>query len=217
MNITTLQRKARDGSLEVEHLLQAAAESLLGLSEELSRLGATHGWQLQGMQPDGTRVVPFARWAAVASAYASHGFPGLRELAREPDEVPFVLGLLEHVFTNESVAFAIEICEKFLSTPEWPRELGFRVTATLNLLLSFKRAAPVTETQARAIQDFLLALYPRAQTEAERAVVILALRGIGDEGALRFIEAAADFTGAWSGTKEPALRAVRKRIKASAR
>jgi hypothetical protein len=83
-------------------------------------------------------------------------------------------------------------------------------------LLSFKQAAPVSSAQAAAIQNFLIAVYPSLQAEAQRATCLLALRGVGDQNAIQFVEAAADFKEPWSDTKPVVLRAVRKRVKAFA-
>lgn len=213
MNISTLRKKARDGSLEVEHLLQAAVERQPGLSEELTRLSSTHDWKVQGPQPDGTLVVPFPKWAAVASAYASHQFAGLSVLAKEPENISFVLGLLEQIHTSESVSFLLDICNRCKTDLAEFEEIAFSVASTFNLLLSFKQAAPVTNLQARAIQEFLCALYPLAKSEPNRAVVLLALRGIGDRDAIQFIKSASNFGEPWSGTKELVLHAVRKRVK----
>lgn len=215
MNIATLRKKAQGGLLEVEDLLQAAIERQPGLSEELARLGAIYGWQTQGLQPDGTRVVPLAKWAAVASAYAESGFEGLRALAQEPHDIPFVLGLAEEIKSADSVAFILEICDLYLKG-EASEALAVRISSAFNLLLSFKQAAPVSSAQATAIQNFLIAVYPSIQTEAKRATVLLALRGVGDQTAIQFVEAAADFKEPWSDTKSVVLRVVRKRVKAHA-
>lgn len=216
MNIATIRKKARDGSLEVEDLLQAAIERQPGLSEELHRLSVMHSWRAQGLQPDGTRVVPFAKWAEVASAYASEEFAGLREIARNPENIPFVLGLIEEIKTNESVSFVLEISGQNLAKPPQSGALAFRIASAFNLLLSFKHAAPISTTQARNIQDYLFTLYPYAKSEADRAVVLLALRGVGDHEAIRFVESIQGLRDPWADTKESVLRAVRKRVKTNA-
>ncbi len=213
MNIATLRKKARNGSLEVEDLLQAAVERLPGLSEELSNLATKHEWLAQALMTDGTRIVPFAKWATVASAYASEEFAGLRALARKTENIPFILGLLEEIHTNESVSLVLEICSCYLTDLTQFKDMAFRATQTFNLLLSFKKAVPVTTVQAKAIQEFLCALYMHAEFESSRAHVLLALRGVGDNYAIKFVESSADFSAPWSGTKESVLRAVRKRVK----
>jgi hypothetical protein len=114
MNIATLRKKAQRGLLEVEDLLQAAIEKQPGLSEELARLAMAYGWQTQGLQCNGTWVVPLAKWAAVASAYADSGFVGLRAQVKEPQDIPFVLGLAEEIKYSDSVAFVLELSAQYL-------------------------------------------------------------------------------------------------------
>ena len=215
MNIKTLRKKARNDSLEVEHILQAAVEKQLGLAEELARLAAAHNWVTQGLQPDGTRVPPFAKWAAVASAYATEQFSGLRVLAQEKENISFIIGLIEEIHTNESISFLLELSQKCLSDLAQFGEEALRVAETFNVLLSFKQPVTVTNTQAKAIQDFLFTLYPHAKSEIKRAIVLLALRGIGDREAIKFVESALDFDGSLAATKASVLRAVRKRVKAN--
>lgn len=215
MNIATLRKKAKKGHLEVEHLLQAAIERQPGLSEELARLGATYQWKAQGLQSDGTRVVPLAKWAAVASAYADGGFEGLRAQVQEPQDISFVLGLAEEIKSADSVALILEICDLYLKGAA-TEELAARIASAINLLLSFKQAPRVSPAQAEAIQSFLISIYPNIQTEANRATVLCALRGVGDQTAIRFVEAAAGFKEPWSDTKPAVLRALRNRVKAHA-
>lgn len=216
MNIATLRKKARDGSLEVEHLLQAAAERQPGLADELERLTVEQQWSAKGILPDGSRVVPFAKWAEVAAEYSANDFDGLRELLTKSENAPFVFGLLEHLPTSASISIALEAAEGYLADLVSHREAAFHLASALNLLRSFKRAAPVTAVQARNAQVFLLTLYAHAKTEVERATVLLALRGVGDADALQFVESAEDFAAPWSTTKEVVLRAIRKRIKTDA-
>lgn len=216
MKIATLRKKAREGSLEVEDLLQAAVERQPGLSEELTRLGVKYGWRLQGLLPDGTRIVPLAKWATVASSYACEEFTGLRKLVQERENVPFVLSLVGQIKVNESVSFALELSDQYLGDLSKAENLGFRVAATFNLLLSFKPAAPLTSVQAKNVQNFLFALYPHAKSETHRALVLLALRGVGDEDAIRFVESIPDFIELGKNTKKSVINALRKRVKGNA-
>ncbi|WP_395008943.1 hypothetical protein [Undibacterium sp.] len=215
MNITTLRKKAQEGLLEVEDLLQAAIEKQPGLSEELARFATAYGWHKQGPQSDGTPVVPLAKWAVIASAYADCGFDGLRAQVQQPQDIPFVLGLAEEIKSSDSVAFVLEISAQYLRG-EASEELAARIASAFNLLLSFKQAAPVSAAQAIAIQNFLISVYPGLQAEARRATCLLALRGVGDQSAIQIVEAADDFKEPWNNTKSVVLRAVRKRIKAHA-
>lgn len=216
MNIATLRKKARNGSLEVEHLLRAAADRLPDLSDELARLTMELHWQVQSLQPDGTRVVPFAKWAEVAAAYSDDEFDGLRVLLRDPKNVPFVLGLVEELRTSASASFALELANRYFTDLANFEEAAFRLARAFNLLLSFKQAPLVTAVQAGCIQNFLCNLYPYAKTEADRALVLLALRGVGDFNAIQFVASTEVFAEPWAATKEAVLRAIRKRVKANA-
>ena len=212
MNIATLRKKAQGGLLEVEDLLQAAIEKQPGLSEELARLAMAYGWQTQGLQSNGSRVVPLAKWAAVASAYADSGFDGLRTQVKEPQDIPFVLGLAERIKSTDSVAFVLEVSAQYLRGKA-SGEIAAQIASAFNLLLSFKQAAPVSSAQAAAIQNFLVVVYPSLQAEAKRVTCLLALRGVGDQSAIQFVEEAADFKEPWIDTKSVVLRAFRKRVK----
>ena len=213
MKITTLRRKALNGLLEVEDLLRAAVENQPGLPEELARLTVECGWQSNGLLPDGTRVVPLAKWAAVVTSYSRGGFAALRMMASDPENIPFVLGLVEQIKTNESVALVLEMCRLHVTHPAHSEALAFEFASAFNSLLSFKLAAPVTATQAEGIRKFLFNVYPTAHSEAHRAAVLLALRGVGDQSAVRFVELAADFNEPWEQTKSAVLRAIRKKVK----
>lgn len=215
MNIQTLRKKSRNGSLEVEDLLRAAVEKLPGLEAELKALALANGWaSTAALSGDATRTVPFAKWAEVAACYASQGFTGLRELAEDNQNIPFVLGLVEEVKTVESTAFVLELCERALG-PTLSKDVAFDVVSSVNALFSFKHAAPVSDEQAERFQRFLLALYPQAKSEVHRAKVLLALRGVGDQDAVQCIQSASEFAEPWADTKKAAQSAVQKRIKAA--
>jgi hypothetical protein len=217
MNIQSLRKKARDGSLEVEHVLQAAIERQPGLAEELSSLSEKHAWQFESLQPDGRRVVPFARWALVAASYVSGGFPELYEILDEPDNLPFVLGLVASIKTSESVVFILDICNQYLKDDPQSTIAAFQIASSFNLLLSFKHAPVISAQQAKSIQDFLFALYPLAKSQVDRATVLLALRGVGDHNVMAFVETAADFTDPWADTKQVVIQAIRKKMQLTVR
>ena len=213
MNIENLRRKARDGSLEVEHLLEAAAKGLPGLSEELARLTEEQHWQSHRLQSDGSRVVPLRKWAQVVAAYSSDGFEGLRALATRREDAPFVLGLIETLRTPASVSFALELADHYLANMVVFEEAALCLARSFNLLLSFKDAPTITSLQAEDVQRFLFKIYPYADSQGVKAVVLLALRGVGDREALKFVESVDNFAEPWAGTKDIVIRTIWKRIK----
>ncbi|WP_225086609.1 MULTISPECIES: hypothetical protein [Pectobacterium] len=73
MKMTALRSKARRNALDVEHILAAAKVGLSGFRDELNRLSAEFSWSHSPYLPDGTHVVPLAKWADVAGVYADEG------------------------------------------------------------------------------------------------------------------------------------------------
>ena len=57
ITIVTIQRMARRGTLEVEHLLRAAREGSSSLADELDAVATAMGWSLTSSYPE----VPWAR------------------------------------------------------------------------------------------------------------------------------------------------------------
>ena len=213
MNVKMLRKKALDGTLEVEDMLKAAMENPPGLSAALRKLVEDCGWTRGGLLPDGSREIPFLSWAEVAIAYADEGFAGLLPLAGAAENAPFVLGLVEEMRTAAALAFILEAFAGVIEHPDGMEEVAFAIASALNLMLSFKPSSPITAAQATTVQSFLFSLYPLATTEARRASVILALRGVGDEDAVRFLANVAEFFSPWQETKKVTLRAIRKRLK----
>ena len=216
MNVNTLARRARAGTLEVEHILEAAVERTKGLAEGLADLGAKYAWPTSNTLADGSLVVPLARWAAVASAYATDGFDGLHVLARNRDEASFILSLVCLIKTPQSVAFILSAYQRLVEDPAEDIETSVRIASALNLMLSFKDAAPISAETANAIETFLVALLPLVKTETQRAIVILTFRGVGGERAFQLIQSTPPFSSTWESSRKATLRALKKRVIQSA-
>src|ERR1700761_7088697 len=102
MTLQQLRKKASMNLLEVEDILSAAKKRLPGLREELQRLSVQYGWSWTPFPPEGGHVVPLARWADVAGAYADGGTAALAPLARDPQNRTYIIGLLEEMPTPEA-------------------------------------------------------------------------------------------------------------------
>jgi hypothetical protein len=216
MKLDVIRKNAKAGTLEVEHLLCAAKLGIPGLAVELRRLSAELHWPSEGSLPDGSRVVPFGRWAEIVALYASDGYDGLASAAADPTNTKCILGLLEELKTPEALAFLLEDYALLIDGPKSDLPKALQIAGTLNNILSFKPLVPITSSQAQSIQDFLLALYTFVEREADRATVVLALRGVGDEAALEFVSALPEFAEPWSTVKATTIRSLRKRIRANA-
>jgi hypothetical protein len=214
MKIIDLRRKAARGTIEVEHLLQAAVAHLPGLSAELQQLTVQYGWKTTE-ECETTQHVPLATWAKVASAYADGGFAGLRKFS--PEYPTFCIGLLEELRSGDTVDALLSWWPQALSSPEAETVLAWRIADALNLVLSFRGAPEVSGTHQAFVRQFAYRLYLLADTEPQRATALLLLRGVGNEQSFAFVSAAEEFTGAWSNTKRHVLAAIRRRIGANKR
>jgi hypothetical protein len=212
MSLQSIRKKALAGSLEVEHLLREAKLGTPGLGQLLLQLSEQLGWSFEGLAPDGSRRVPLAAWATVVAAYSNAGLPGLQSFARDSTFAPFVIGVAEELKTSEALAFLLKAFASAVAQPERDLEVSFCLARALNLMLSFKPAAPVQEDQSEVIQLFLFRLHQLARTEAEAAVALLALRGVGSADAAAFVRASAHLAPPWAEVQATVLRAIRKRL-----
>lgn len=212
MSLTSLRAKARNNQLEVEHILAAAAKRVPGLRDELRRLSAELEWSDTPYPAVGEHVVPFARWAAVAGAYAEDGVAGLAALTGDRTNWSYILGLLEELRSLEAVEALPALFPDVLRDPLSDPETAFRMADAFNLLLSFKKAPVISDGQAGAIRQFLLALLPAAHTNPERCGVLCALRGVGDRATLDIVAAAPDMPAPYQDVKASVTRTIRKRI-----
>lgn len=209
MKIADLSRKAACGTLEVEHLLQAAAERLPGLSNELKRFAAKFQWKTSE-ECGNNGHVPLATWAQVGGAYADGGLAALRQLS---DVHPhFCIGLLEELRSVEAVEALVSWWPQVTSSPEVQPTLAWGIAAALNSILSFEDAPSISEDTSERVRQVSYRLYPLAATDAHRATALLMLRGVGDEKSLAFASAADEFAGAWADTKRNVLSAIRRRV-----
>ncbi len=214
MSLDSLRRLAHRNDLEVAHLVKELRLGTPGLAEAVESMAIEFAWS-EGMDlPDGPRLVPWARWARVVAAFARHGFDGLRPLVASGDDVPFVLGLVAELRNAGAVPFLRAAFADVLHEPGAHPDLAHELAQAVNLLLSFKDAVTVAPADAQALQAFLLRWLPLTDTEPRRAGAILALRGVGDESALKIVMAQADLPYPWQNTRAVTLRAIRKRLAA---
>jgi hypothetical protein len=211
--VRSLRRKAAAGSLEVEHLLKVAALGDASDAPLLRQLRAAYGWPDSG-RPGDDPVVPLGRWADVVCTFLKQGYAGLIRLARQdPGAVEFCIGLLEEKKTPESVAALLAIGGGVIDRPGSDRRLALRLAGALNLLLAFKGAPRIDEATAARVREFLHRLLSLDLSEAERAVCVCALRGVGDERSLGLIGRLPPFGGSWSGLAESASRQIKSRLR----
>ncbi|RUR97263.1 hypothetical protein [Pectobacterium polaris] len=213
MKISALRSKARRNTLEVEHILAAAKARLPGLRDELNRLSDEFGWSHSPYLPDGTHVVPLAKWAEIAGAYAEEGTDALGVLAAEPDNAAYVIGLLEELRSHAAVNALMAFFAGVMQAPELAPETAWRLTSTFNLLLSIKDGVVATDEQAAAVRAFLMRLLPLATSEHQIFLIFCALRGVGDSSSLERLSNHRDLVSPYETIRTGTIRAIRQRLK----
>ncbi len=213
MNLQSLRRKALENSLEVEHILRAARKGVPGLSAELANLTHLCGWSFTTHLPDGTHVVPFAKWAAVASAYADHGFAGLRRLAADEDSAPYVIGLLEELNTSDAIDALLTLFANSLEEPSTNQATTYRLVKAINLMFSVKSSPTSAAKQRQVCAKFLNKMLLLSGSNAQRALVMYAMRGTGDASCLEALSTVQDTEPPYVGAKAAAIKAIQKRLR----
>ena len=213
MNLQSLRRKALDNSLEVEHILRAAKERVPGLSAELENLIRLCDWSFTSHLPDGTHVVPFAKWAEVAGTYSDHGFAGLHRFAADEASAPFVIGLLEYLNSSDAIDALLTIFASTMEQPSTNQATTHRIVQAINLLFSV-RSSPASAVQQRnACTKFLNKALSLAESNAQRASVMYAMRGTGDTSCLQALATVQDAEPPYAGAKASAIKAIQKRLR----
>jgi hypothetical protein len=204
--IAALTRKAALGTLEVEDLLRVASKPAADVADALDALATEQGWPAHPCFP----AVPLATWAAVVSVYCRAGHDGLFEIAREPDMLPFVLGILEALKTDEALATVVRIAgSDAIAGRADARQTGAIVSA-LNLAAMNSRPGGPTESDRVAGRNFLHAASARAGNADQWASLVCALRFFGDETSLDVISACPPLPPHWEPARKAAVRAIKR-------
>ncbi len=215
MSIASLKKRARAGTLEVEHLLKEANYPDAALAGVLDELSAELQWHAYGAQTDGALYVPLATWARVVSVYGREGFDGLVRLSSEPGLADFTLALFVELRTNEALSALMTAFKDYIEQPCRDCDTSSRIAAALNLMLSFKPNANANASQAAVLRAFLHAFYSCAKDDHQRALALLALRGIGNEDCAEFA-LAQRLSDNWQDTPKLVAKHIKKRLRASA-
>lgn len=207
--IANLARKAARGTLEVEDLLRAAREPTLTFADELDELASMMHWPLDPCFPD----VPLGTWVTVIGIFCRKGHDGLLEASWETRMLPFVLGLLEELKTDEALCTAIRIAERYGDRLSSSPEQTGRIAAAMNLIAMTRSTHALSETDRRAARDFLHGALTREEAERHRGTIFCALRYFGDETSLPLISSCPSLPPHWEATRRAAVRGIRKSIR----
>jgi hypothetical protein len=202
------------GQLEVEHILGAAKQPVPGLADELDRLVIECAWSDGGETPQGL-IIPFRKWARTASAYCRSGTLGIVSLAQnEPAYLYFVLALLTELHNREALEAVMALASPVLHKPTENRAISLQASGAINLLLSFPPRISINSEEETILRVFLHNLLSLTTTAVERATVLCALRGVGNEESIQLMAAGVPLADPWDGVESTVGRAIRKRLKA---
>lgn len=215
MSIVSIKKRARKGTLEVEHLLREAIHPNYALAIALDELSEELQWSHAAAPlDDGSLAVPLATWAKVVSTYCREGFEGLNRLATEPGLANFVIGVLEEIKKKESLDALLLAFRENLNQPCSDLDRSCRIASAVNLMLSFKPSVTADTEQTIELRAFLHALYTCSESDAQRAIALLALRGIGDERSAEFAAAKA-LAWPWHDVPKIVSKNIIKRLRAA--
>jgi hypothetical protein len=212
MKLETIRKNARANLLEVEHILAAARMRVPGLQQELMRLSNELGWSPTPVPTEGGHVVPLAKWAQIAGAYAEGGIAALSELARQKDNRHYVVVMLIEARLPEAAIALFDLFADDLAAPSWDGETADDLVDALNQMFFLSKCLTPTDAQAATARGFLMTLHATASTVARRASVVCALRGVGDHSTIGFLSTLEAFPYPYEGLEKLALRAIRKRL-----
>lgn len=206
----TLARMAARGTLDVEHLLRAARQPSVDLADALDELAVAMNWRLASCYPE----VPLGMWVRVVGVYCREGYAGLLGAASEPDMLPFVLGILEELRTDEALSTVIRIAHTYRERLSGSTEQAGQVASALNLTaINSPRRGPF-EAERHAGRDFLHDALTRVVADHHRGAIFCALRHFGDDTSLPLISTCCPpLPRHWKATRGAAARGIRKAMK----
>jgi hypothetical protein len=212
MKLSVIRNMAKRNTLEVEHLLKAAKARTVGLQRELKLLSQELEWSDTPYPAPGIHVVPFAKWALIVGTYAEEGFLGLSALASDEHNVSYILAVIEEVNSLEAATSIIAFFENIFLNPSVNMEAARSLASACNVLFSFKGSPALSDDQAQLFQKFLISFYEHAEKPADKALSILALRGIGNAQALELLREVPELEFPYADANTIAIREIKKRL-----
>lgn len=200
--IQAIERKAKNGTLEVEHILKLAKSPSTEVATVLRDLSVKYNWQHHPCFPN----VPLATWAEVTSEYCLNGFDGLVRLARETGKTSFVFAQLEEIGSPQSLYAALSIGRHLLSAPERDLETSYALAGVLNSFgLKGILAEPLELTR------FLENLLRLSTHEHQLGTTMCALRWYGNAASVSLVREVKPMQEHWESVRRAAIRAIKKR------
>lgn len=223
MNLNSLAKKAAKGptpavyggAMEVEDMISFVLFHGAEAAEEIQRLLKQHHWAMEGALPDGSRVVPFGRWALACIAFGRGGVAALVPMLRDPVMTSFAVGLLQEVRMPESVDALVDYCAsaKFVADgPEHPDWVEWKALLALNALLAFDDFVPVSDSTSDKLRQILIFAYESGVNPRRKGDALAALRGVPSEAALNWVKGLKDLDPELKQLQRMCVKAFQKRL-----
>ena len=148
-----------------------------------------------------------ALWLNVVLDLVDGGYEKLWQWTNTKKRLKFALGVVSEVRGEGSVDFLVELLR---SRPTL--QVDSTYVGAVNLVLSFKGAPIVTESQRAFLEEKLLEGLRRAKGDTALGGYHCALRGVGGGPALSVLGAARDLGRPYDGVRQLALRAIKQRM-----
>ncbi len=210
-----LSKRVANGTLEVEHLLKVAAVGDADNIHFLKALKREHGLsdsEFQGRR----RVVPLGRWVDTICRFLEFGYTGLVQMASESQEMSeYCISVLEELRTPESVSALLAIGGVAIEQPTTDLTKAILLAGGINLIMSFKNPPTLNLSIVQQVREFLHKLLEINLSEEQRASVVCALRGVGDEESVTLIKLLPSFKAEWAGLEKTAIKRIRQRLQAT--
>ena len=191
MNLNTLARKAAKDALEVEDMIRFVLIHGAVATHEIERLQAQYQWPMEGLLPDGSRVVPLGRWVQVCAAYGMRGVVGVAPFLDDLQTAPFAVSLLGEVYTFESLNALLMYCEdaSFNAThfddANW---CEWEALIALNGLLGLDDCVQTSDAVRQRLLKVLQRAYTKAVTPNQQLTVLCASRGAYSDACLTWLK-----------------------------
>lgn len=196
MNLNALARKvakgtaplAYGGSMNVEDMISFALMHGAAGADEIDRLCTQHGWLTNGLLEDGTRVVPFARWAQVCAAYGRGGVAALQAQLSDRELSTFAIAVLAHVQTVDSVQALMDFCESADWRSSDVTHADWNALSALNQLLSFKGGVLIGALLQDRLRRIVLKAYDRPSEPFLKRLCLCAIRGAATPESMAWLQ-----------------------------
>lgn len=200
-----LRRRAKRGTLEVEHILASARAPSPELAEALEVLAVEQEWPKAPSFP----LVPFATWAEVVILYCRGGHQALEDAIKDSALRDFALPLLVEIGGEQSLEIVLRLAAQLDLSATDNLDVAHSVASAVNFL-GMNGAEGNAQAQWRA-SEFLNRLLPLSQSPVRIGTVLCALRFFGDDQSLSLMKALPELPYEWKSVKNAAIRAVKKR------